>query len=160
MKIEDANEIGRMAAQGFAEGLVDGAFTRLAHSRDDTVRAFVNMTDAVNAVNVANGWFDKSRSFGEDIALLHSEASEALEAYRDHGLDDATKTCDVHGEYHRGTHKCTGDGKPEGVGSELADVLIRLLDTCSRYNIDLPAEFERKIKYNATRGNRHGGKNL
>jgi NTP pyrophosphatase (non-canonical NTP hydrolase) len=104
----------------------------------------------VTAVNVRNGWFDDDRTFGEMIALLHSEVSEALEEYRDHGLADVTSTLLVEGQV----------AKPLGVGSELADVLVRLLDTCERTGIDLEYEFERKLAYNATRGYKHGGKNL
>lgn len=113
-----------------------------------------NAQRRVTEVNVANGWFDDDRTFGEMIALLHSEVSEALEEYRDHGLEDATK----------GEAVQTANGmivpKPIGVGSELADVLVRLLDTCERTGIDLEDEFERKLQYNATRGYKHGGKNL
>jgi NTP pyrophosphatase (non-canonical NTP hydrolase) len=107
------------------------------------------MQAIVTEVNKANGWFDSNRSFGDDIALLHSEVSEAFEAYREHGLVDATTY--LSDDNHT-------PGKPEGVGSELADVLVRLLDTCERYDIDLEQEFNRKVKYNATRGYRHGGK--
>ena len=108
--------------------------------------------NAVTSVNYGNGWYEDDRTFGDDIALLHSEVSEALEAYRDHGYEDATNIFAVtHGQV---------IPKPEGVGSELADVFIRLLDTCHRRGIDLAAEFERKVAYNATRGHRHGGKRL
>lgn len=103
----------------------------------------------VYEINQANGWFDSERTFGEDVALLHSEVSEMLEAFRDSGLDDTTPVAQ--------------DGvlpKPEGVGSEAADVLVRLLDTCYRTGIDLRFEFERKLAYNRTRGHRHGGKKL
>lgn len=109
-------------------------------------------------INQANGWFDSSRTFGDDVALLHSEASEMFEAFRDDGLDDVTqrdcKYCsDPYSDYE---HIC----KPQGVGSEAADVLVRLLDTCERYDIDIEAELERKIAYNATRGYRHGNKKV
>lgn len=100
--------------------------------------------DIVADINRSKGWYDTSRTFGEDIALLHSEVSEMLEAYRDHGFAHIT------GE----------NGKPEGVASEAADVLVRLLDTCTRHDIDLGEAFIEKVSYNSTRPYRHGGKLL
>lgn len=102
------------------------------------------MTALVREVNTALGWRKGGNTFGDYIALLHSELSEALEAYRDHRLTDPTEP----------------NGKPEGVGSEFADVLVRLLDTCDVYGIDLAAEFDRKIAYNRTRPYQHGGRTL
>ena len=93
---------------------------------------------------------------GDDVALLHSEVSEMLEAFRDGGYDDLT----LGGPILNGDGQVVGLPKPEGVGSEAADVLIRLLDVCRRRGIDLVTEFERKNAYNRTRGYRHGGKRL
>lgn len=115
------------------------------------MKTLEDMQAEVYRINVANGWFDDDRTFGDDIALLHSEVSEAFEAYRDYGFEDATPVY---------LHNHTPLPKPEGVGSELADILVRLLDTCQRTGIDLQAEFDRKIAYNATRGYRHGGKRV
>lgn len=53
-----------------------------------------------------------------------------------------------------------GISKPEGVGSEAADLLIRLLDVAERYEIDLEWEVTRKLAYNRTREHRHGGKRV
>lgn len=117
--------------------------------------ALDNAAERVYGVNGANGWLEDDRTVGDDIALIHSEVSEALEAYRDYGLTDVTDDV-VYAE--------SGDvvvlPKPEGFGSECADILIRLLDTCKRRGVDLAWEFERKLKFNSTRGHRHGGKNL
>lgn len=119
------------------------------------------ITDAqerVFAVNQANGWFEDSRTVGDDIALLHSEVSEMLEAYRDGGLEDQTADGPAGYDFSTDTAGVVVLSKPEGFGAEAADVLIRLLDTCERRGIDLPYEFERKLAYNKTRGHKHGGK--
>ena len=99
--------------------------------------------DEIKQCNIAHGWRNEDGTpnvtFGEAMALLHSEVSEALDAYRVSGVDDQTTS-----------------GKPEGVGSEFADVLIRLLDDCDCWGIDLKSEVERKLAYNWTRSYRHG----
>ena len=127
---------------------------------------FAEMGQEVYDTNVANGWFDDTRTFGDDIALLHSEVSEALEEFRDRGLDDYWQMP------HKGAivefddetaRELMAQGhilKPIGVGSEAADILIRLLDFCHRHHIDLVDQYERKIAYNKTRGYKHGGKAL
>ena len=102
-----------------------------------------------NALN--KGWWgDPSNpdaiAVGEKIALMHSELSEALEEWRDgRGI----------GETYYNPGKPT---KPEGVPSELADVVIRIGDFCARAGIDLDAAIAEKMAYNATRPHRHGGK--
>lgn len=112
------------------------------------------MQAEVLEVNQANGWFEDDRTFGDDIALLHTEVSEMFEAFRDGGFADQTNSVPQtrNGE--------TTLPKPEGVGSEAADVLVRLLDTCERHNIDIVYEFNRKLAYNRTRGHKHGGKRV
>ncbi|NUS01896.1 MAG: hypothetical protein HOV97_04955 [Nonomuraea sp.] len=84
------------------------------------------MTAEVYEVNQANGWFDDNREFDDDVALLHSEVSEMFEAYRDHGYEDVTAQGCPSQDFEG--HLC----KPQGFGSECADVLIRLLDTSFR----------------------------
>lgn len=124
----------------------------------DTIEhAIRRMTTEVREVNQANGWFDSDRRPAEGLALIHSEVSEWLEALRSWGTDDATQEPFPEGH---ALHVPGQLPKPEGVGSEAADVLIRLLDECDRQGIDLAAEYRRKIAYNRTRGYRHGGRAL
>lgn len=108
------------------------------------------------------GWLDGSRSVGDEMALLHSEVSEALEEFRAGRMVTRFR-------YDTGTGYVYTDapwsdeqvlGKPVGFPSEIADVLIRLLDVAGRHNIDLVEEFRRKMAYNRTRSHRHGGKAL
>ncbi|MFT3952766.1 MAG: hypothetical protein QM689_12665 [Oscillospiraceae bacterium] len=70
---------------------------------------------------VAHGWWETEKEFGELIALLHSEVSEALEEYRKGHEPDETYYAE--------------DGKPQGIPSEIADLILRALDICGRYDI-------------------------
>lgn len=119
------------------------------------------MAAEVKACNIDKGWYDADRTFGDDIALLHSEVSEMLEAFRVSGNPRADLTAKNDGDPPVPAHEWDDyPPKPEGVGAEAADVLVRLLDTCERYDIDLFAEWRRKVTYNWTRPSRHGGKAL
>lgn len=104
---------------------------------DIQVPSLASLMAEVAEVNRANGWYDKEVSFRTACALMHSEVSEALEAWRRWDLADMT------GECH---HESAGDlaHKPEGVPSEFADLYIRLLDYSYRFEVDLDHEVARQ----------------
>lgn len=125
-----------------------------------------------------SGWHERDRELPEALALIHSEVSEALEAYRD-GMEETAnqyryKVADVvvdpayeDGEYTYTTLPVMEDqegnpilGKPEGVASELADVIIRVLDYSEQKGIDTIRVMLQKMEFNKTRGYRHGGKRV
>ena len=98
------------------------------------------------------GWV--TRTVGEDIALMHSELSEALEEHRN-GHDN--NEVYFNGVVGSSDHLST---KPEGIPIELADAVIRIAAFCGQYNIDLANAIETKLQYNLTRPYKHGGKTI
>lgn len=72
------------------------------------------------------------RNFGEVIALMHSELSEALEAHRKNLMDDKLPD------------------RP-GIEVELADCTIRIFDTAAALKLDLAGAIIEKNRYNQTR---------
>lgn len=81
---------------------------------------------------IEHGWWEDQRPIPELLCLVHAEVSEALEAYR--------KRDDEH------------------MAEELADIVIRVMDMCEAYDIDLAHEITRKHEINKLRPYRHGNK--
>lgn len=145
----------------------------------------MNINDLVKEAHqnaVDHGWWEEPKSMGELLALIHSEVSEALEEHRNG--KKANKT--YYSQKIEVPHFLTNDvieervffasqkgvvinaieglainpKKPEGIPSELADIVIRVADLCGFYGIDLEAAIKEKMQYNASRPYKHGGKKL
>lgn len=89
--------------------------------------------------------------------LVASEVFEAIECVTN-GQDwpdryERKSTVDENGKFKLAE-------KPEGLGIELADVAIRLLDFCEAYQIPLDRYMTIKHTYNESRPQRHGGKKV
>jgi hypothetical protein len=115
----------------------------------------------VNTNAVEHGWYDTERSFPEVIALMHSELSEALEEYRN-GNPAVYYNCDGHVCDLLDCDECETrlerTDKPEGIAIELADCIIRILDTCHHMGFNIEEAVRIKHEYNKTRPYRHNGK--
>ncbi len=144
----------------------------------DTWGARINAWAHRNGFRGKNG---EDKSFGDEIALMHSELSEALEAYRDHPITEiywqwqprkdieniqmelrATELCFLLNHGALEIADVPDDQSvwllyaPHGVGPELADAYIRIVETCFHYGIDLDAMVELKQTFNEGREFRNG----
>lgn len=94
------------------------------------------------------GWVFGLNDTPEKIALMHSELSEALEAYRRReGFFWNIASTEVPEAM-----------KPEGIAIELADCVIRIMHYLSTFGISLQEALELKMAYNLKRPYRHGDK--
>ena len=108
------------------------------------------------SITEEKGFHDIGRTQVEDIALMHSELSEALEEIREgtpslyYRRPDGTTTDELvtNGEYN----------KPEGKAAELADEVIRVFDSAVEHNDPIVLAIIQKLKYNNTRPPLHGKK--
>lgn len=133
------------------------------------------LRDEIHQNAVEHGWWEEERTFGDIIALCHSELSEALEEHRAGNpliyynctentaiispcMYEDDSQCEL-ALMHYG--ECSyKNSKPEGIAIELADCIIRILDYCGKEGIDIEKAIGLKHEYNKTRPYKHGGKKI
>lgn len=100
---------------------------------NEVLKALNTLADDVYQTAVDKGWHENTVPFPAQIALIHSELSEALQADR------------------------KGEGSA-AVAEELADVIIRVLDTARWLELDIAKAIVEKTEANKARPYRHGGR--
>jgi hypothetical protein len=132
-----------------------------------------SLAQQIHQTAVDHGFWEGPRNFGEMVALMHSELSEALEEHRAgrpgewfqiNGVrvypvtdgSGADWTTDPLGYSSPGATWTGVQAKPEGVAVELADCLIRILDTLAHLGVDVDGVVARKMAHNASRPYLHG----
>ena len=136
------------------------------------------------ALRIATEHGFKNATIAEDIALFHSEASEMLEDHRagedvnkvwyeekvpvvwngEPVMFDGKQLVRIvrHDHLYPGSREAGWDiahpYKPCGIGSEAADILIRLFHFSGKHSIDIEQRVREKMIYNDTREFMHGKK--
>tara|TARA_R100000742_G_C4278836_1_gene102211 strand:+ start:1094 stop:1462 length:369 start_codon:yes stop_codon:yes gene_type:complete len=113
-------------------------------------------SEKIHEGNRKKGFYDGGdKQLGTMLMLVVSELGEALEAHRHSLKADLT--------YYEGILNAKHDFQTafkeaikDTVEDEIADAIIRLLDLCGYYHIDIQKHIDLKLKYNQTRGYRHG----
>lgn len=136
-------------------------FERFAESVDE-------MCMEAHANAVAHGFYEVVPSIPTRLMLMVTELAEAMEEYRNgkpvqyviRQIADPEAVGGVRIVYVTDPDEWMPNEKPEGLASELADVFIRVMDTCAEQGIDLGKLTVKKHLYNKTRSHMHGGKIL
>ncbi len=144
----------------------------------DSGTALNDLAIQINETSTSHGfWPEEGRNMGEMLMLAVSELAEALEEHRSgrpavwyqpaNGLTGAE--LDEHHaiRYINGPelglneiNHIVAEGflKPEGIAVELADCIIRCLDTLQSLGVDIDQVVKNKMAYNRTRPHKHGRK--
>jgi hypothetical protein len=118
------------------------------------ISSWETLLEVAHPEAVAKGWWDDmDRPIDEQVACFHSEISEAFEEYRGSRMETwysyDGKQCDPSEASYAGDPgvKYGWSGgylvplKPEGFWVEIADLLVRVADTCGRYQIEATAGY-------------------
>ena len=109
-----------------------------------------------NAID--KGFWNKPHNFGNDLMLIVSELGECIEAHRCGDFCDMEAYNELMTNETYDFETCFKREIKDTMEDELADALIRILDTAAGYSIDLQKHVELKMLYNEKRERLHGKK--
>ena len=141
--IERETLISRINGMGYHEQIKNNLLfiARMIPAADVAPVTTLNeLTKEIHDNAVSHGWWDEPRNLLEIAALCHSELSEAVEEYR----------------AGRPMVWANENGKPEGIATEMADCLIRILDWFGHEGLDADEIVRQKMTYNRGRPYKHG----
>jgi len=106
------------------------------------MKSITEWQQEVHSIARSKGFDVRERNVAESLCLIHSEVSEAMECWRDDDMEMR--------------YAPDGSGKPEGLPSELADVVIRVMDFMEGFGMNLEEAMEIKAAFNRGRPQLHG----
>ena len=110
----------------------------------------------IHETAVKQGYWNEGHKFHYTMANAIAELCEALSEYRDG--NPVLYYRDANGDKTVDIQSAHDDDKPYGLGVEIVDTIIWLLDYMHFMGIDIDDVMRRKVRYNATRGYLHGHK--
>lgn len=139
--------------------MTDMSFTELQKLAGENSRAKGFRAEGEFLVNMVEKTHDSASAtrhetnlrnyYANRLMLIVGEVAEAHEELRTgHGV----------GERYYSNPSPDRLGKPEGVPSEMADIVIRVLDFADEIEVDLYHAIAEKMSYNSTRAALHGKK--
>lgn len=133
---------------------------------DKIIRIHINDQCAKQHRNMVKNGFD-TMNFASDLMLIVSELSEALEADREGKDANKLPECTAKSLLDRLGDSDLDEGVwkrffesyiKDTIQDEISDALLRIMDLCVRYDIDIDTHVAIKSYYNSLRKPKHGKK--
>lgn len=124
---------------------------------------FNSLSQIIHQRAKEKGFWDEEREVGTLLMLCVSELGEALEAdrkskYADLGVFESCLNADdiLCKDVELYNNQSFEDCIKDTFQDEIADTVIRLLDLCGKFNINIEKHINYKLAYNLSRSKMHG----